>query len=487
MQDAPMPNWRDADSESPEPSRMRAWQAAGPAPAEASGLPSKRGVKRILAAVFLIAFAVGIGVLLYMLRHTPPTGLVLIGSGYEKNLLLPHNVYGWNGLKKLEDVSDHGGFFRGGWANWFSQPSKVRLAGDPLELTKETGWKEVWKKIVKQIDNGPQEEKTVILAVSMHGIADGNEAYLLRNVPDVQSLEAFNQSRIKFRDVLDSLKTLKNKDIVLLLDVCHVNAHWPIGMLQNDFVATLKKNHEKEIAALGNLTVICSTSPDQRSWASEELQTTLFGHYVVKALAGAGRPDNENVTAATLFKYVADNVSMRAKIERAREQLPILLGGEPAERLSSEVSLVHVETTPAGKEPEAADVRRQRPGLRCRSNGTPGRHSRPSKRRTFIARISGDSIRRPCCGYEQLVRAGDPTGKAHDLKKDLAGLRQNILDAQGLKAAYKCVGNNFPIHRVLGFHRDNEVADDVLRGYYAGDADSKVQVLARYSPPEGTR
>ena len=276
-----------------------------------------------------------------------PACLVLIGSGYEQNLLLPHNVYGWNGLATLEKEvtqdAEYGDVLRLPW----DQPTQMRCVGSPIEPKEET-WKEIWNKI----DVGSYKEKNVVAFISLHGIADKDEAYLLPNLPARRSPRAFQQSRIPFRDLLDSVKGVKKKNVVLLLDVCHADADWPIGMLHNDFVKRLQEKYEAEIAGMGNLVVICATSPDQRSWASEELQKTIFAHYVTQGLKGAGQGENR-VTAWQLFKYVEEKVDKSAQANRARRQTPILLGNPV---LAKEIDLVHVAEPYAEPEPPALNL-----------------------------------------------------------------------------------------------------------------------------------
>ena len=179
------------------------------------------------------------------LRPIKPACLVLIGSGYEQNLLLPHNVYGWNGLATLEkEVTQDAEY-----GDVLVSPgiSRRRCPRRQPDRAKEETWKEIWNKI----DVGSYKEKNVVAFISLHGIADKDEAYLLPNLPARRSPRAFQQSRIPFRDLLDSVKGVKKKNVVLLLDVCHADADWPIGMLHNDFVNACRRNTRPRLPAWG--------------------------------------------------------------------------------------------------------------------------------------------------------------------------------------------------------------------------------------------
>jgi hypothetical protein len=272
---AEMPNpndWRSTDA-GKSGGGGRSWQTSDAQPADGAAPVSRRAIKRTIAVIALLGLAIAIGVLIILPRAQRPACLIVVGSGYEQNLLLPHNVYGWNGASQLlkdNDIAEseaYGDKVRYLW----SQPTLMRRVETPFEL-KETSWPETWDKIAKEIAKGSPQEN-VVLFMSMHGYADDSDAYLLRNVSDVQTPDGFKASRLAFGEVLKSLKDVKDKNIVLLLDVCHVQSHWPIGMLQNDFAERLKA-YEKEIDALGNVTVICSAGPKERSWDNEEEQAS---------------------------------------------------------------------------------------------------------------------------------------------------------------------------------------------------------------------
>jgi hypothetical protein len=469
MPDAP--DWRDSGSGPSEPGGSRPWQPKDAAP-DSSAKPGKRTVKRIAAVVALLAIAVGIGIVFLWLRPIKPACLVLIGSGYEQNLLLPHNAYGWNGLTALEkDVTQEGEhLFRLPW----DQPTQMRRVGSPIEPTEQT-WKEIWDKI----DIASYKEKNVVVFISLHGSADKDEAYLLPNAPPKVAPRAFNQSRIPFRDVLDSLKSVKKKNIVLLLDVCHANADWPIGMLHNDFVKRLQEKYQSEIDGMSNLSVICSTSPDQRSWPSDELQKTIFAHYVAQGLQGAGQNVHERVTAWKLFKFVEEKVDKWVQTNRARRQTPILLGSAT---LAKEIEIVHIAE--AFAEPETASAKFDPEGLKREWSKWQSLKSEqgPQVYAPHLWRLYQDTLLR----FERLTRAGDPTGKAADVQKSLEKLHADILASRHVDRTFASLGYSLPMHMALGFRpasadlRDPALHDFLASLRKADTEDERSKVLARY-------
>ena len=232
----------------------------------------------------------------------------------------------------------------------------------------------------------------MVVFVSLHGMADDQKAYLLPNISG-KLKKSLAQMRVPFDEVLDSLRKVKNKKILLLLDVSQVEVDWPIGMLHNDFVERLQEKYEKEIAAIEHLTVICSAAADQRSWGSDELQRSVFAHFVAGGLKGAGHVKDTNVTALSLFNYVKTNVDAWAQTNRARTQTPILLGGESR---AKGIDLVHVEEPPASLEYEKPALDVEPPSRTSGMGQVEGPQGQARSCRS-MARSSGDSTRTACC------------------------------------------------------------------------------------------
>jgi len=451
----PQPNWRDTGSEKPENkgSASRPWQPSD-GPAGDSLAPSKRSIKRTIALFALIGIAIIFGAVAIWLIPAKPSCLVLIGSSYDTNLLLPPNVHGWNGLVQVEaDVADAGGLGRG-WS--YDKPTKLRKVGDgPIELTDST-WSATWDKINEKVKG--LDEKTIVLFISMHGMADDKEAYLIPNIKSKQALKAFDETRIPFRKVLDSLVKVEKRNVVLLLDVSHVQSYWPIGMLENDFVKRLKEVYEREIEATKHLTVICSAEPGQRSWTSDELQKTAFSHYVSLGLRGGGHKALDDVNALSLFKYVEDKVDKWAQANRARNQKPIMLGDQ---NRAKAVTLVHV-ATPADDEtvtvaaPPLDRAKLQAAWLQWKE--LKDKHA-PQVHSPHLWRLYQDTLLR----YEYLMRAGDPIPDASKtLKENLLALHSEIAASRWLERASKSLGNSFPMYQVLGFPEDQRLPNQTL-------------------------
>ena len=461
MPEARKPDWRNADAKASESTESRSWKAKGEEK-PGSKMPSRRFRRRAIVLTCVIGLAIGIGILLSYIKGTRPACLVVIGSGFEHNLLLPHNIHGWNGgVEILKSITDEEETALVSWfRDLFSQRSGIRRT----RTVALTDWSETWREISHRINAGDAKEQ-VILYVSAHGYADENEAYLLRDTLDIKSAEDFLASRVPFSALLSSLKkdVSEEKAIVVILDVCHAQSHWPIGMLQNDFVARLQKKYTDEINGMENLTVICSTSPGQVSWSSDERHMSIFADYVSKGLRGEDKEADESVTASGLFDYVKKHVNEWAKVNRAREQVPIRIGG------ASDPELVRIVKPPVKKSPDLLqkdDAKKTDPKKDEPIQANPGAKFNPNDLRStwnawmMLKKHYAPQVYSPhywrlyqetLLRYEQLLRAGDPSRKAVALKKKLDLLENEIKTNKGLDKAFECLGNSFPLPHVLGF------------------------------------
>ncbi len=459
MPDAPK-NWRDIRPGPPPAAPAgagRDWQQRAPTASE----PKKaRPIKLFVAGVSLFLLMVLIGVVVIWLRPLQPACIVLIGSGYEENLFLPHNAPGWNGVFNLEKhVAEQDFVMRFPW----DQPSKIRRVGAPIELKAGQTWKDVWK------DIPTFKEKTLILFLSLHGVADNSDAYLLANDPRAAT-------RVSFGDILDGLKKLSDKKIVVFLDVGQIDSHWPLGILHNDFVKRLREKYDARIQAMNNVLVICSVSEDQKAWNDVLWRNSVFSHYVAEGLKGAAaKSGNERLTASRLFEYVQGKVEQWAQLNRARSQKPIMLG-KPG--LAETVELVHINAPyeePAAVDPASFDAKNFEEIWRKWKelyDGASWIHS------PHLWRLYQDTLLR----YEQLVRAGDPTGKAQAVKDRLKNIEMKLDQSRTFEAALDCLNSCFPMPQVLGYRPRNANVQTLYDNLRRDIDEDRPKLLAEYGP-----
>lgn len=258
-----------------------------------------------------------------------PAYLVLVGAGYQDNLAVPHNCYGWQTLQALA-TSVHQ---QRAFSCWGS--SLLRLRHPPVELRSDTQW-------AKHLDDFP--EKTLVLYFAAHGGADDRGAYLLSN--DVGA-DAAEVGRLRLGAVLDRLAELPaDKSKLLVLDATGMGANWQLGTLCNDFARDLLRL-EHRIAEIPNLIVLTASGSDQRSWPSQPWRQTVFGHHLLEGLKGAA-PDLRNdgrVDVWDLYQYVRQQTRRCVRETYDAVQTPVLLpGGELGRLRANRIDLVPVRT-----------------------------------------------------------------------------------------------------------------------------------------------
>jgi hypothetical protein len=413
----------------------RQWQAK-PAPAAAAAPAWSRPAK-IRLALFALAAAVGLVIgLFYLLRMPRPACLLLAGASYDTNLAVPHNAYGWKGLRDLSAVAEPEGFVSS-WFPWNRSGKLRRLQDAPLKVGENASWDDVLKALPRRV-----EEETVVLFVALHGGADPEKPYLLRDGPDPA-----RDDRLSVRSLLKKLAespALENKTKVLLLDATQVEANWLGGQLHNDFTRLLRN----EVKAYDDLIVLCASDQGQRSWASEEWGQTVFAHYVVEGLKGAADLDGDmKVSAWELGQYVHDKVAAWAVANRNVRQEPVLLGSEQLARDTQLVQLSRrYQASGGGDGPDPEALARK---LQPRWQEFQKLRDDPLSPAAYspqVWRRYQDALLR----YEQLLRAGDPAGKADELLAELRRLGERIEKARYPELAAASVSGTLAMPAALG-------------------------------------
>lgn len=259
------------------------------------------------------------------LQPPKPACLVLIGAGYQENLAIGHNCYGWQSLKDLAELAQD----RSALAVW--ETNLLNLPREPLELRTDTAW----YKSLQHFD-----EKTLVLSMALHGGADERGAYLLPNDADPQDNQ---KSRLRLTEVLDRLAELPaEKNKLLFLDATQISANWQLGMLHNDFARQLNLL-DSRIAEIPNLVVIGSSNVEQRSWVCQQWRQTVFAHFVIEGFKGAAR-DRRNdgrIDVWDLYRFTRDSVATWVRANRGAEQTPVLLpSGDLGRQRAGSIDLI---------------------------------------------------------------------------------------------------------------------------------------------------
>ncbi len=272
-------------------------------------------------------------------RPPQPGRLVLLGAGYETNLLVLDNVAGLGGLKQLAALAE-------------KSPLLKLAPGGLSELRTNIGWEASLEKL---------KEPMLVLAISAHGGRDAKGPYLLPHDTDLRDdppNAPTSRHRIRIVDILDQLAKLPaNQKKLLIFDAAFMPSHAALGMLTNDFARGVA-DLDARIAAIPNLVVLVSTSPDELSWSSSDWGCTSFAHFLIEGLQGAADDnDDHRIDALELWNYTKKNCNNWARINRLAEQTPMLLPtGADGERRATHILLSLVDRkhqpTPPAEKPE---------------------------------------------------------------------------------------------------------------------------------------
>lgn len=381
------------------------------------------GVSALLACNIVLLFAV------YWMWPPKPACLLLVGAGYEDNLAVPHNVYGWQGLNDLAEFSQSGSLVP---SKWSSAP--LRLKEPPVRL--EVGAD--WTRLVEDF-----AEPTLVMFLSLHGGADADGPYLLPEGGNYTK-----ECRIRITDVIDVFKSMPaRKNKVLILDASHMEYHVRLGMLLNDFGRRLSELRE-QIEKVPNLVVLSASDADQRSWPCEAWGCTVFSRYVLLGLRGAADAPphgdgNGRVDALELHKYVFDHVEQWTQKHRQARQTPVLLGSKD---LASSIDLIVLKEPFSATDPQgAAGVERSSELSEIWQEYARLQPLAP-RLRAIIPHLWKQyeelTIRR-----EELVRAGSRNGSS-ELKQAVARLSADIAKAQEWEL--QSLDNSLAMPKALG-------------------------------------
>jgi hypothetical protein len=426
------PSWRDKveAKATATPKGGRAWQSHKLATASVKAGWSRR-TRLLMAAMVFVGLTGALIWVATLLRPPRPACLVLLGASYDDNLALPHNLQGWQSLEDLAQLTKRPESTS--WLSWLGSGA-IHLQHINNQMADDATWKKGWDDFT---------EHAVIVFVSLHGGADGKGPFLFLD-------ERAGSKKLYLDQVLEHLESgkLRDKNKLLILDATQVQAKWQRGQLLNDFVRQLKDLLARDGAGKsgGNLFVLCATDVGQRSWVAENWQQTAFAHFVAEGLKGAADKNGDaRVTVSELSHYVHDQVKQWVHDNRDAVQEPLLLGDEKS---AEGVELVKIEKPyeePSREENHVKNV--DLSGLEAnwkhceelRADMPSPAVYTPQLWRQYL-----DTLLR----YEQIVRAGDPTGRAASLKEGLAVLETEIAKARRLPLV--STGNSLPMAAAYG-------------------------------------
>ncbi len=253
----------------------------------------------------------------------------------------------------------------------------------------------------------------VMIYISMHGVVDGNGNPCLIP-PGGSPLD--DTSWIRVRTLLDAIKNLPPKtselEKILILDCNRIQTNWSLGVLDNTFAGSLKKEVLK--AEVKNLVVLNSVSPGQVGWSGRELGGSAFGHFFHLALTGKADANRDRrITVDELYKYLQLEVNEWAISHRGAPQEPMLIPEAGAHRR-------FVVWAPANDDVSQPFVPDPRVSLAELQELWKGHDALRTRKAIRYAPVKFQSIQNRLLWLEQLNQAGRAySNRAYELKDEL--------------------------------------------------------------------
>jgi hypothetical protein len=173
----------------------------------------------------------------------------------------------------------------------------------------------------------------VFVFYSGHGApsADNRQAYLIpwdynpRYAPSTDSA-------YPLRDFYQDLQNLKARRIILVLDACF-SGQSDSGSVVKD-ASPILINVENPAGSLPNGIVVTATGPQEIATWYRERRHGLLTHFFLQAFRGEGANADGRLSAATLAKYLSEQVPVVARQIKGRVQNPQVVSLNPDEVLA---------------------------------------------------------------------------------------------------------------------------------------------------------
>ena len=297
--------------------RMARWREKGEGPRG----PTKSNF-RMFASLFSLAMVLALIVAaILVLRPLPKPELVIISAEYRVPLIEP-NAFA---LVDAKAISEESRLF------------DLRVADDDsLNFVEMSA-------VVSQLsDLKPRgswfgtEPTTALVYVNAMGVAVWDDTthkavpYILPNDFEIPTkLEGGGlMQAVKVREIVDKLVRSTADRKVLVLDCQRVDTVWPLGVLTNQFVESVRDEvNSLKADERAGLYVLASCSPGEVTWVDRSVGHSSFARFFIEAFHGNADKEGDRdgyVSLGELESYLSRHVRDWAR-QRADIQTPVLL------------------------------------------------------------------------------------------------------------------------------------------------------------------
>lgn len=176
-------------------------------------------------------------------------------------------------------------------------------------------------------------DETAILYLAGHGVKDETTGKLY--VPMLNFLDApverrYRDAAVPFSWIRERFEAADCKNRVVFIDACHSGA---VSRAFDDEIVSASPVREfvvpssRNVDAASRVTVLASSSEEQKSWLWDAQKSSLFTYWLVKGLSGYADENGDfSITLDELKTYVVDRVEnvSSSPVYRMERQTPIL-------------------------------------------------------------------------------------------------------------------------------------------------------------------
>lgn len=183
-----------------------------------------------------------------------------------------------------------------------------------ISLGEEAVTREIFIRNLKFIANNSESYETILFYFSGHGVCYNNKNYLV--LADT-AIDLIDETTISIDYVLDTLKNIKVKNKILIIDSCHAGIHLGKNVLPSIDIKLEEQYSE-------GWSIFASCKREEFSYIYEAKGMSVFSYFLCEALNGNGIK-KKRVSLEDIRQFVTSGVAHWAR-ENNHTQTPNMKG-----------------------------------------------------------------------------------------------------------------------------------------------------------------
>ena len=331
------PSWRDRDGGEPDrgpvreptPASRKGWRATGPADAERKrpDLRKRRRLQAVFKSIIASFAALGVAVIVWVISQfigCTRTEMIIVSIDGNGRCAFPSNPVAQEDAELLQTLEDEPRLTVRTFREWPHFASEFELLSP--------------KKVLVVYLSAQAFCLPTSQIAREENLEDKNrkayDVYLLQPDASLDYLDPSDGDYLKqvfnLDSLADALRSLpQEQKKLLLLDLCRVQSHWRLGIVENDLTERARETFQ----GIPNLAVIGSCETGEASCVASEIgpegrPQSVFAYFVTRGLDGDAdqAPSDGRLTVRELYDYVSRNTNSWVQENRdPRGQHPVLL------------------------------------------------------------------------------------------------------------------------------------------------------------------